>query len=67
MSKISSSVQTAHRKEQLFNLVDATLVGNQQEESISCACLQANHRKQKLFGMFDAKHGKGIRAGFDLT
>ena len=67
MSKIASSVQTTRRKEQLFNLVDATRMGNQQEATISCPCLQTNHRKEKLFGMFDAKHGKGIRAGFDLT
>ena len=28
-------------------------------------CLQTNHKKEQLVQMFDAKHEKGIRAGFD--
>ena len=36
------------------------------ETLIVSTCLQRNHNKEQLFNMFDAKHGKGIRAGFDL-
>ena len=33
---------------------------------ILCVLVQGKHVKENLFNMFDAKHGKGIRAGFDL-
>ena len=48
-------------KEKLVNLFEATPTVR-----ITSSCLQKNHKKEKLFGMFNAKHGKGIRAGFDL-
>src|SRR3954462_8527749 len=35
-------------------------------EIITLKCLQANHRKEQFANMKDAKHAKGIRAGFDL-
>ena len=37
-----------------------------QGEIIPSTCLQSNHRKEQFANMKDAKHAKGIRAGFDL-
>src|SRR4051812_9335905 len=37
-----------------------------QGEIIPSTCLQANHRKEQFFNMKDAKHAKGIKAGFNF-
>ena len=55
-------VPTNQIREELVNLFEATPTVR-----ITSSCLQKNHKKEKLFGMFNAKHGKGIRAGFDLV
>ena len=68
-SKFSLCVQTKHWKEQVFIIFVATqnhLIIQIMETLILSTCLQENHRKEQLFNMFDAKHGQGIRAGFDL-
>ena len=68
-SKFSLCVQTKHWKEQVFIIFVATQthwIIQIMETLILSTCLQENHRKEQLFNMFDAKHGKGIRAGFDL-
>ena len=54
-------VPTNQIREELVNLFEAIPTVR-----ITSSCLQENHKKEKLFGMFNAKHGKGIRAGFDL-
>ena len=35
-------------------------------EIIPLTCSQSNHMKEQFANMKDAKHAKGIRAGFDL-
>ena len=68
-SKFSLCVQTKHWKEQVFIIFVATqdhLITKIKESLILSTCLQENHKKEQLVHMFDAKHGKGIRAGFDL-
>ena len=68
-SKFSLCVQTKHWKEQVFIIFVATQsiwVIQNMETLILSTCLQESHRKEQWFNMFDAKHGKGIRAGFDL-
>ena len=68
-SKFPSCVETKHWKEQVFIIFVATqnhLITKIKESLILSTCLQENHKKEQLFHMFGAKHGKGIRAGFDL-
>ena len=61
MSKVSSTcVHIMHRKEQVFNINMAT------QFSKFPSCVQTKYWKEQVFIIFDAKHGKGIRAGFDL-
>src|SRR4051794_30172970 len=69
ISKFSICVQAKHCKEQVLIIFVATqnhLIFQTKKSFICSTCLQENHKKERVFNMFDAKHGKGIRAGFDL-